>query len=85
MMTFYLFQMYSKGKTLLLVTSASPICNNLAVNTEKDCRASESIAVIHQGFINVVSVNQEQTESKYIPCTDIRQHETTFVTQVVYQ
>lgn len=75
--------MYKKDKTLILPTTASAICNNLAVNKCEDNEIAHSIAVIHHGCINVVAVNDSgSTKSKYIPLCDASQQQNANVTQV---
>lgn len=75
-------QMYVKDRLLLLLTSASAVPNNLAVNLSKKGKTSESVAVIHQGYINVVPVNDYEMQSKYIPHTDAPLRNKVVVTQV---
>lgn len=74
--------MYVKDKLLLLLTSASAIPNNLAVNLSRKGKSCESLAVIHQGYINIVPVNDYELKSKYIPNTDTPLRNKVVVTQV---
>lgn len=75
--------MYKRDKTLILPTTASAISNNLAVNKCEDNDVADSIAVIHHGCINVVSVNESGSpKSKYIPLCDASQQQNANVTQV---
>ncbi|XP_054267109.1 WD repeat-containing protein 54-like [Macrosteles quadrilineatus] len=76
--------MYKKEKTLQLLTSASAIPNNLAVSCLRRGATAESIAVVHQGFINMVGVGEEELSAKYIPCTDTAQRQSAMVTQVMW-
>lgn len=74
--------MYAKDKLLLLLTSASAVSNNLAVNMSRKGKTTEAVAVIHQGYINIVPVNDYELKSKYIPNTDAPLRNKVVVTQV---
>lgn len=47
--------MYSKSRSLQLLTSASVIPNNLAVSSLKKNKMAESVAVIHQ--VNYIRIH----------------------------
>jgi hypothetical protein len=77
--------MYERNRTLTLVTNASAIGNNLSVQFVPHTKRAHTIAVIHEGYINVVPVYSSETRAKYIPCVESGtkpRHVSTSVTQV---
>ncbi|GLG99719.1 WD repeat-containing protein 54 [Gryllus bimaculatus] len=77
--------MYDKANKLLLVTTASAVPNNLAIQTLGKSSQSFAIGVIHGGYVNVVPIREGEIRSKYIPCVEPGtrpRHVTTTVTQV---
>ena len=77
--------MFERNMTLTLVTNASALTNNLAVQFDPLTMKAIAIAVIHEGYINVIPVNNAEMRSRYIPCVESGsrpRHVSTTVTQV---
>lgn len=77
--------MYEKANKLLLVTTASAVPNNLAVQSFGKNSQGFAIGVIHGGYVNIVPLREGEVRSKYIPCVEPGtrpRHVTTTVTQV---
>jgi hypothetical protein len=77
--------MYKRNKTLTLVTSASAIGSNLSVEYVPQTKAALTVAVIHEGYINVIPVDSSEIKPRYIPCVESGtrpRHVSTSVTQV---
>jgi hypothetical protein len=62
--------MYERNRTLTLVTSASAIGNNLCVQFVPETENALTVAVIHEGYINVIPVYNSEMKAKYIPCVE---------------
>ncbi|XP_067006712.2 WD repeat-containing protein 54 [Anabrus simplex] len=77
--------MYSKSDRILLVTTASAVPNNLAVQKVGKDGKSFAIGVIHGGYINIVPIRECDMRSRYVPCIESGtrpRHVTTTVTQI---
>jgi hypothetical protein len=77
--------MYKRKKTFSLVTSASAIGSNLSVDFVPHTKAALTVAVIHEGYINVVPIDSSEIKPRYIPCVESGtrpKHVSTSVTQV---
>jgi hypothetical protein len=77
--------MYERNRVLGLVTSASAIANNLSVQFVPQTKMAHTVAVIHEGYINVIPVYSSEIRAKYIPCVESGtkpRHVNTSVTQV---
>lgn len=77
--------MYERNGTLTLVSSATAIANNLSVQFAPQTKTAQTIAVIHEGYINVIPVYNSEIRAKYIPCVESGtkpRHVSTSVTQV---
>jgi hypothetical protein len=77
--------MYERNRTLTLVTSASAIANNLSVQFVPQTKTAHTVAVIHEGYTNVIPVYSSEIRTKYIPCVESGikpRHVSTSVTQV---
>lgn len=59
--------MYKLDKTVSLVTVASPIDQNLALLDVDEHLSAESLAVIHEGYVNVIPILNTSRRSKYVP------------------
>ncbi|XP_021913150.1 WD repeat-containing protein 54-like isoform X3 [Zootermopsis nevadensis] len=80
-------QMYERNGTLTLVSSATAIANNLSVQFAPQTKTAQTIAVIHEGYINVIPVYNSEIRAKYIPCVESGtkpRHVSTSVTQVMW-
>lgn len=77
--------MYEGNGTLTLVTGASAIGNNLSVQFVSQSKTAVKVAVIHEGYINVIPVCSSEIKPTYIPCVESGtrpRHVSTSVTQV---
>jgi hypothetical protein len=77
--------MYERNGTLTLVTGASAIGNNLSVQFVSQSKTALKVAVIHEGYINVIPVCSSERKARYIPCVESGtrpRHISTSVTQV---
>lgn len=77
--------MYERNGTLTLVTGASAIGNNLSVQFVSQSKTALKVAVIHEGYINVIPVCSSEIKARYIPCVESGtrpRHVSTSVTQV---
>lgn len=79
--------MYERNGTLTLVTNASAIGNNLSVQFVPQSKTAVTVAVIHEGYINVIPVCSSEIRARYIPCVESGtrpRHVSTSVTQVMW-
>ncbi|KAJ9585110.1 hypothetical protein L9F63_020550, partial [Diploptera punctata] len=79
--------MYERNVTLTLVTNASALANNLAVQFVPLTMKALTVAVIHEGYINVIPVHNVDMRSRYIPCVESGsrpRHVSTTVTEVLW-
>lgn len=58
--------MYRQENSLVLMSTASAILNNLAVNQVNDRRFTDQIAVIHPGYVSIIPVDKEEQKTKYV-------------------
>ena len=76
---------YERNLTLTLVTNASAVTNNLTVQFDPLTMKALTVAVIHEGYINVIPVHNVDMRARYIPCVESGsrpRHVSTTVTQV---
>ncbi|PSN29976.1 hypothetical protein C0J52_25382 [Blattella germanica] len=79
--------MYERTVTLTLVTNASAVANNLTIQFIPHTMKANAIAVIHEGYINVIPVHNADMKARYIPCVESGsrpRHVSTTVTQVLW-
>lgn len=58
--------MYKFDKTITLVTIASPLNQNLALLDVNEYVISDTLAVIHEGFVNVIPILDSDKRCKYV-------------------
>lgn len=58
--------MYKSDKTVGLVTVASPINQNLALLDVDECLSADSLAVIHESYVNIVPIVNTERRTKYL-------------------
>lgn len=58
--------MYKHEKSIGLVTVASPLNQNLALLDVDEHLSADSLAVIHEGYINVIPILNPSRRSKYV-------------------
>lgn len=59
--------MYKYEKTITLVTVASPINQNLALLDANEYINADTLACIHEGYINVIPILNPDRHGKYVP------------------
>lgn len=74
--------MYTYDKTITLVTCASPVQNNLALLDVDEYLSAEALAVIHEGYINVIPIRNPEQRCKYVPLFNGKRRGEGFVKQV---
>lgn len=62
--------MYRSDKVLGLVTVASPINQNLALLDVDECLSADSLAVIHEAYVNIVPILNPNRRAKYIALSE---------------
>lgn len=58
--------MYRQEKPLILMSTASAIPNNLAVDQMGHRRFADQVAVIHPGYISIIPIDCEEQKTKYV-------------------
>ena len=58
--------MYRQETSLVLMSTASAIMNNLSVNRMNGKRFADQIAVIHPGYVSIIPVEKEEQKTKYV-------------------
>ncbi|XP_063233194.1 WD repeat-containing protein 54-like [Bacillus rossius redtenbacheri] len=59
---------YTKERTVRLVTTASALANNLVALDAHKYGVAASVAVVHNGYVNVIPVYNPEEKSQYLPC-----------------
>ncbi|GJQ75849.1 hypothetical protein Trydic_g17917 [Trypoxylus dichotomus] len=59
--------LFKLDKTVNLVTVATPLDQNLALLDVDEHLSAESLAVIHEGYVNVIPILNTMRRSKYVP------------------
>lgn len=57
---------YKPEKSLGLVTVASPINQNLALLDVDECLSADSLAVIHESYVNIIPILNTNRRAKYV-------------------
>ncbi|XP_069697536.1 WD repeat-containing protein 54-like [Periplaneta americana] len=74
--------MYERSEMLTLVTNASAVGNNLTIQFSPQTKKALTVAVIHDGYINVVPICNTEIRAKYIPCIERGTRPRTVITSV---
>lgn len=62
--------MYKSGKTVALVTVPSSMNQNLALLDVDECLSADSLAVIHESYVNIIPILNTNRRAKYISLSD---------------
>lgn len=57
---------YKPEKCLGLVTIASPVNQNLALLDVDECLSADSLAVIHDSYVNIIPILNTARRAKYV-------------------
>lgn len=63
--------MYVQENSVSLITTASAVMNNLAIYHCPKRKGSYTIGVVHGGYVNIISVKDQNIKSKYLPCLEV--------------